>query len=110
MRKEEKLLFALLVTVVCVLLVPDASALICMLMLGNFLRESGVTDRLVNAAQNEIINVVTILLGTSVGVTMAGDNFLNGKTLMILGMGIVAFSVATASGLLMAKLINLVSK
>lgn len=109
-RKEEKLLFALLVTVVCVLLVPDASALICMLMLGNFLRESGVTDRLVNAAQNEIINVVTILLGTSVGVTMAGDNFLNGKTLMILGMGIVAFSVATASGLLMAKLINLVSK
>lgn len=109
-RKEEKLLFALLVTVVCVLLVPDASALICMLMLGNFLRESGVTDRLVNAAQNEIINVVTILLGTSVGITMGGDHFLNGKTLMILGMGIVAFSVATASGLLMAKLINLVSK
>lgn len=109
-RKEEKLLFAVLVTIVCVLLVPDASALICMLMLGNFLRESGVTDRLVNAAQNEIINVVTILLGTSVGITMGGDHFLNGKTLMILGMGIVAFSVATASGLLMAKLINLVSK
>ncbi len=108
-RKEEKLLFALLVTIVCVLLVPDASALICMLMLGNFLRESGVTERLVNAAQNEIINVITILLGTSVGITMGGDHFLNGKTLMILGMGIVAFSVATASGLLMAKLINLVS-
>lgn len=109
-RKEEKLLFALLVTVVCVLLVPDASALICMLMLGNFLKESGVTERLVNAAQNEIINVVTILLGTSVGITMAGEHFLNGKTLMILSMGIVAFSVATASGLLMAKLLNLVSK
>lgn len=109
-RKEEKLLFAIMVTVICVLLVPDASALICMLMLGNFLRESGVTERLVNAAQNEIINVVTILLGTSVGITMTGERFLNGKTLAILGMGIVAFAVATASGVLMAKFINLFSR
>lgn len=109
-RKEEKLLFSLLVTVICVLLVPDASALICMLMLGNFLRECGVTERLVGSAQNEIINVVTILLGTSVGITMAGDQFLNPRTLMILSMGVVAFGVATASGLLMAKLMNVFSK
>jgi oxaloacetate decarboxylase beta subunit len=109
-RKEEKLLFALLVTVVCVLLVPDASALICMLMLGNFLRECGVAERLVGAAQNEIINVVTILLGTSVGITMTGDRFLNPRTLMILGMGVVAFGVATSAGLLMAKLMNVFSK
>ena len=109
-KREEKLLFALLVTVVCVLLVPEASPLICMLLFGNFLRECGVVDRLVGSAQNEIINIVTILLGTSVGITMTGERLFNGKTLMILGMGVIAFMVATASGLLMAKLINVFSK
>ncbi|MCB1916155.1 MAG: sodium ion-translocating decarboxylase subunit beta [Rhodocyclaceae bacterium] len=108
--KTEKLVFALVVTVLVILLVPAASALIGMLMLGNFLRECGVTDRLSKAAQNEIINVVTILLGTSVGITMTGERFLQLETLKILALGIVAFSISTASGLLMAKLMNLVSK
>jgi len=106
----EKLIFALVVTVVCILLVPAASALIGMLMLGNFLRESGVTERLSKAAQNEIINVVTILLGTSVGITMTGERFLTPETIKILGLGVVAFGIATASGVLMAKFMNLISK
>ena len=106
----EKLIFALVVTVMVILLVPAASALIGMLMLGNFLRECGVTERLSKAAQNEIINVVTIFLGTSVGITMTGERFLQLETLKILALGIVAFSISTASGLLMAKLMNLVSK
>lgn len=108
--KTEKLIFALVVTVLVILLVPAASALIGMLMLGNFLRECGVTERLSKASQNEIINVVTIFLGTSVGITMTGERFLQVETLKILALGIVAFSISTASGLLMAKLMNLVSK
>lgn len=108
--KTEKLIFAVVVTVLVILLVPAASALIGMLMLGNFLRECGVTERLSKAAQNEIINIVTILLGTSVGITMTGDRFLQAETLKILALGIVAFSISTASGVLMAKLMNLVSK
>lgn len=104
--KTERLLFAVLVTVVCILLVPAASALIAMLMLGNFLRECGVTDRLVKASQNEIINIVTIFLGTSVGMTMTGEAFLRGETLKIIGLGVVAFGISTAGGVLMAKLMN----
>lgn len=105
----EKLIFALTVTVICILLVPAASALIGMLMLGNFLRECGVTERLSKAAQNELINVVTIFLGTSVGITMTGERFLQLETLMILGLGVIAFGIATASGVLMAKLMNRLS-
>ena len=105
----EKLVFALAVTVICILLVPAASALIGMLMLGNFLRECGVTERLSKAAQNELINVVTIFLGTSVGITMTGERFLQVETLMILGLGVIAFGIATASGVLMAKLMNKLS-
>ncbi len=108
--KLEKLLFALIVTIFCVLLVPPASALIGMLMLGNFLRECGVVDRLVKAAQNEIINIVTIFLGTSVGITMTGERFLQPQTIKILLLGVVAFAVSTAGGILMAKLMNLLSK
>lgn len=107
--KSEKLTFALVVTVICILLVPAASALIGMLMLGNFLRESGVTDRLSKAAQNEIINTVTILLGTSVGITMTGERFIQSETLMILALGVVAFGMATACGVLMAKGMNFIS-
>lgn len=106
----EKLIFALIVTIFCILLAPDASPLIGMLMLGNFLRECGVTQRLSKAAQNELINIVTIFLGASVGITMTGDRFLKAETLLILGLGVVAFSIATASGVLMAKLMNLFSK
>jgi len=105
--KLEKLVFALIVTVFCILLVPAAASLIGMLMLGNFLRECGVTDRLLKASQNEIINVVTIFLGTSVGITMTGERFLRSETLMIIGLGAVAFGFSTAGGLLMAKFLNL---
>ena len=79
-----------------------------MLMLGNFLRECKVTERLVQASQNEIINIVTIFLGTSVGLTMQGDRFLQAETLLIILLGIVAFGVATAGGVIAAKLMNLI--
>ncbi len=105
--KLEKLAFALVVTVVVILLVPAASPLVGMLMLGNFLRECGVVERLTKAAQNEIINAVTIFLGTSVGITMTGERFLQAETLAILGLGVVAFGVSTAAGVLMAKVMNL---
>lgn len=107
--KLEKLIFALMVMIVCILLVPDASALIAMLMLGNFLRECAVTERLVKAAQNEIINVLTIFLGTSVGITMAAESFLAPATLKIIVLGVVAFGFSTAGGVLVAKLMNVLS-
>ena len=107
--KTERLLFALMVCVLCILLVPAASALIAMLMLGNFLRECTVTERLVKSAQNEIINVVTIFLGTSVGLTMASEKFLTAQTLKIIALGVVAFGVSTAGGVLMGKLMNVLS-
>ncbi|MDA7533599.1 sodium ion-translocating decarboxylase subunit beta [Verrucomicrobia bacterium] len=106
----EKLAFSLVVTIVCVLLVPDASPLIVMLMLGNFLRESGVTDRLLKSAQNEIINVVTIFLGVSVGITMRGERFLQLETIKIIVLGVIAFSISTAGGILMAKAMNMFSR
>jgi len=106
----EKLVFAIVVTVVCILLVPAASPLIGMLMLGNFMRECHVTDRLSKTAQNEIINIVTIFLGTSVGITMTGDRFLQEDTLKILLLGLFAFAISTASGVIMAKVMNLVYK
>jgi oxaloacetate decarboxylase beta subunit len=108
--KIEKLVFAVVVMTFCTLLVPDAAALLFMLFLGNFIRECGVAERLSQSAQNEIINITTIFLGTSVGITMAGDTFLNPKTLGIIVLGVVAFAFATAGGVLMAKLMNLFSK
>ena len=105
----EKLVFAVSIMMSCILLVPSASPLIFMLLLGNFIRECGVADRLSKAAQNEIINMVTIFLGISVGITMNGTYFLTAKTLGILGLGILAFVLATASGVLMAKIMNLFS-
>lgn len=108
--KLEKLVFAMSVTLLCVLLVPDASALVAMLMLGNFIRECGVADRILQAAQNEIINVVTIFLGVGVGITMNGSTFLGGQTIKIIALGVVAFGFSTAGGVIMAKLMNLVSR
>lgn len=105
----ERLMFGGITLVVCVVLVPSASALVSMLMLGNLLRESGVVERLTRASQNEIINVVTILLGTCVGITMSGDSFLQPRTLLILGLGVVAFAISTASGILIAKAMNLLA-
>lgn len=108
--KLEKLIFAVAIMMVCIILVPAASPLLFMLFLGNFLRECGVVDRLSKAAQNEIINIVTIFLGVSVGITMDGTYFLTPQTLGILTLGVLAFALATASGIWMAKLLNLFSK
>jgi oxaloacetate decarboxylase beta subunit len=107
--KLERLLFAFTTLIICILIVPSASALISMLMLGNILRESGVVERLSHAAQNEIINVVTIFLGTCVGITMPGEAFLQASTLKILAIGVCAFCVSTACGVLIAKLMNFMS-
>lgn len=107
--KVEKLVFALSVMIICILLVPDASALIAMLMLGNFLRECEVTQRLVQASQNEIINVLTIFLGTAVGITMRADTFLAPQTLGIIVLGVAAFAFSTAGGVIAAKIMNWMS-
>lgn len=107
--KLERIVFNIMVMIVCVLVVPDASALIIMLMLGNLMKESGVVERLVKTAQNELMNIVTIFLGTSVGLTMASDIFLRPQTLMIIAMGVVAFGFSTAAGLLLAKIMNVLS-
>ena len=88
----------------------SATPLVGALMFGNLLTESGVVDRLASAAKNELINIVTILLGLAVGSKLAADKFLNPETLGILALGLVAFAIGTASGVLLAKLMNLVSK
>jgi oxaloacetate decarboxylase beta subunit len=108
--RTEKMIFAIVVMAFCLLVIPAAAPLISMLFIGNFLRENGVTERLVRAAQNEIINIVTIFLGLTVGLKMGWEQFLDPKTLGILALGVVAFVIATASGVLMAKLMNLFSK
>ncbi|MCF0225154.1 MAG: sodium ion-translocating decarboxylase subunit beta [Fibrobacter sp.] len=104
--KAERIVFAVMVMVVCILVVPDASALIIMLMLGNIFKEAGVVDRLVKTSQNELMNIVTIFLGTSVGLTMSADIFLKPQTIMIIAMGVVAFGFSTMGGLFLAKVMN----
>jgi len=108
--KTEKILFPIVVTVFVSLLVPSATPLIGCLMLGNLMRESGVVERIAKAAQNELMNIVTIFLGISVGATATADSFLNWKTIAILAMGIVAFSFGTAGGVILAKFMNLFLK
>ena len=106
--KGEKLFFCFSVTIVTILLCPDAAPLLGMLMFGNFLRECKVTERLVSCAQNELMNITTILLGVSVGLTMQGSRFLEWQTLKIIFLGVVAFAVATICGLLAAQIMNLI--
>jgi oxaloacetate decarboxylase beta subunit len=108
--KAERILFPLLVLGICILLLPTATPLIGALMFGNLLRESGVTNRLANAAQNELMNIVTILLGLVVGSRLSGGTFLTVRTLGILLLGLVAFAIGTATGVLLAKLMNKVSR
>ncbi len=108
--KTEKIVFPIVITAIVSLILPDAAPLIGCLMLGNLMKECGVVDRLSKTAQNELMNIVVIFLGLSVGATATGATFLNVKTLLILAMGIVAFSIATAGGVLFAKLMNLFSK
>jgi len=102
--KKIKIIFPIAVTVVGVFIVPPAAPLLAMLMGGNLMRESGVVDRLVNMAQNELINIVTFFLGTCVGLTMAADQFLRMETLKIISLGVVAFSLSTVGGLLIGKI------
>ena len=102
--KLEKILFPLILLVVTILLLPSATPLVGMLCFGNLLKESGVVDRLSNTAQNELINIVTIFLGLAVGSKLAADKFLSAETLGILLLGMVAFSIGTAAGLIMGKI------
>ena len=108
--KTEKIIFPIAVTVFVALLVPSATPLVGCLMLGNLWKESGVAERLCKTAQNELMNIVTIFLGISVGATATAETFLKGQTLKIIVMGIVAFGVASACGVLFAKFINLFTK
>ncbi len=108
--KREKILFPLVILLLCAFLLPSAAPLIGALTFGNLVKESGVADRLSKTLQNEFCNIVTILLGLSVGSKLQYDHFLVTETLGILVLGIIAFSVATASGVLLAKLMNFFSK
>ena len=108
--KAEKVIFPILVTLVVGLILPDAMPLLGMLMLGNLLKESGVADRLVDTAKNGLMNTVTIFLGVMVGSKAVGETFLAIQTLEIIALGLIAFSIGTASGLLVAKLMNVLSK
>ena len=108
--KVEKIVFPVIITAIIALILPDAAPLVGCLMLGNLMKECGVVDRLSKVAQNELMNIVVIFLGLSVGATATGDTFLNIKTILILSMGIVAFSMGSAGGVLLAKFMNLFSK
>ena len=108
--KLEKILFPIVVTIVVILIIPDAAPLVGMLMLGNLAKESGVVDRISKTAQNELMNIITIFLGLTVGATAKADNFLSVKTLMIIGMGLLAFCIATAGGVLFGKLMCFLTK
>ena len=104
--KREKILFPIIVTVVVSLIVPPAATLIGMLMLGNLFRECGVVGRLEDTAKNAMINMITIFLGVTVGATATAEAFLTKETLVILALGVTAFAIGTAAGVLLAKLMN----
>ena len=108
--KTEKIIFPIAITIVVAFILPDAAPLIGCLMLGNLMKESGVVERLAKTVQNELMNIVVIFLGTTVGATATASTFLDIKTLSILCMGIVAFGVATAGGVIFAKIMNLFLK
>lgn len=108
--RRARLIFPIAVTLLIGFIAPQASPLIGFLMFGNLMRESGVVDRLVKAASNEIANVTTLLLGLTIGATMVGDSFANLQTLFILVLGIIAFALDTAAGVLCGKLLNFFSR
>ena len=108
--KTEKILFPLIITVIIALLLPSAAPLVGCLMLGNLMKECGVVDRLSKTVQNELMNIVVIFLGLTVGATATAEAFLNPRTLFILLLGVIAFGMGTAGGVLLAKLMNLFSK
>lgn len=108
--KMEKIIFPIVISVFVALLVPSAAPLVGCLMLGNLMKESGVVDRISKTAQNELMNIVTIFLGISVGATATADTFLSFSTIAIIAMGIIAFGMGTAGGVLLAKFMNLFLK
>jgi len=108
--QREKIIFPIVVIVLTALFIPLAIPLIGMLMFGNLLKECGVADRLAKGASNELMNIVTILLGITVGSKLSADLFLRGQTLVVLLLGVIAFCIGTGSGVLMARFLNLFSK
>ena len=108
--KAEKIIFPIVVTVICVLILPSVAPLLGFLMLGNLFKETGLTDRLSDTAQNSLCNIVTILLGTTVGATAEGSAFLNKKTLLVIGIGLLAFAFSTAGGVIFAKIMNIITR
>ena len=108
--KTEKIIFPIVVIIIVCLILPSAASLIGCLMLGNLMKECGVVDRLAKTVQNELMNIVTIFLGITVGATATAEAFLNIQTLMILSVGIVAFGMGSAGGVLLAKFMNLFLK
>ena len=108
--KTELVIFPIIVTVLCVLILPSVAPLIGMLMLGNLFRVSGVVERLNDVAQNALCNIITIMLGVTVGATANGEQFLKPETLMIIGIGLLAFSFSTAGGVLLGKVMYIVTK
>lgn len=108
--KREKILFPLVTVVVICLIVPASAPLMAMFMLGNLFKECGVVKRLSDTAANELMNIVTILLGISVGATMSAENFLKPQVILVFIMGLVAFAFSTAAGIMLAKFINLFAK
>ncbi len=107
--KRDKIIFPIAVTLICGLILPDALPLLGMLMLGNLFKESMVTERLAKTASNELCNIITIFLGLIVGTKAMGGTFLNFQTLLIICLGLIAFCFGTVGGLLMAKLLNVIS-
>jgi oxaloacetate decarboxylase beta subunit len=108
--KTEKIIFPIAITTIVALILPDAAPLIGCLMLGNLAKECGVVDRLSKTMQNELMNIVVIFLGLTVGATATASSFLDWSTIKIMVMGVVAFGCGTAGGILLAKLMNLFSK
>lgn len=108
--KLEKIIFPVLVVIVVAIFLPDAAPLVGMLMLGNLFRESGVVDRLFKTAQNELMNIITIFLGTTVGATATGAVFLDWNTLKIIVLGLIAFCIGTACGVLFGKIMCVATK
>ena len=108
--KSEKIVFPIMVTIFCCLLLPSVAPLLGCLMFGNLLKECGVTERLSDTAQNALMNIVTLFLGISVGATAQGARFLNEYTLLIVALGLIAFSLSTAGGLMIGKLMCWLTK
>ncbi len=109
-NKKEKIFFPLITCLLICLFIPASASLMAMFMLGNLFRESGVVERLSNTAQNELMNIITIFMGLAVGGTMSAEKFLTPRALLVFAMGLVAFTFSTIGGIMLAKLMNLVSK